>query len=205
MPRNQKLSVLLRDLASLLQEEAARNIEFAARLDALLNSVDSRVKPRRGGRKTVSPQIPDVLSALEEKGEEEFRFWLRSFDLPTLKAITRINGFDAARASQKWSDPDKFIKLIGTQASARLRRGSAFLPQPRPTEHKEEIDIFRPNELEAGGLRPPIRDMRPFPESLEAIKRGCTCAIARGADGRPLRGSEGAPLYEIGKRCPVHG
>ena len=62
-----------------------------------------------------------------EKGEDEFRFWLRSLDLHLLKAIVKANGFDPGKNSQRWSEPDKFADLIAEQTAARLRRGSAFL------------------------------------------------------------------------------
>ena len=138
MPRNQKLSVLLRDLAHLLDQEAARNDEFAARLEALLTpALGGRPSKHSGTRaQPHAVEVPDVLSALEEQGEEEFRFWIRAFDLATLKAIVKSNGFDVARASQKWTDPDKFINLIVEQTSARLRRGSGFLPPPSKDGHR---------------------------------------------------------------------
>jgi hypothetical protein len=69
-----------------------------------------------------------VLSELQTRGDEEFRFWLRSLDLPTLRAIVKSNGFDVARVSHRWTDPDKFTALIAEQTAARLKRGSGFLP-----------------------------------------------------------------------------
>ena len=67
-------------------------------------------------------------AALQEKGEEEFTFWLHSLDLPILKAIVKANGFDPAKTSLRWRESDKFVHLIVDQTRARLRRGSAFLP-----------------------------------------------------------------------------
>ena len=133
MPRHQKLSTLLRDIAQLVDEEASVNPEFAARLDAFLTATVGGAQQSAKSRARVplhSVVVPDVLTALESKGEDEFRFWIRSFDLATLKAVVKANGFDVAKTSQKWNDPDKFINLIVEQASARLRRGSGFLPPP---------------------------------------------------------------------------
>jgi hypothetical protein len=125
--RREKLTSLIRELAHLLEDEAAKNPPFAARLDALLGpTLREHATPVPRTRR--SQVVPDVLSVLQEKGEEEFRFWLRSLDLATFKAIIKANGFDVARASQKWTDPDKFINLIAEQAVARLRRGASFLP-----------------------------------------------------------------------------
>jgi hypothetical protein len=33
-----------------------------------------------------------------------------------------------AQAAQRWTDPDKFVKLVIDQTLARMKRGSAFLP-----------------------------------------------------------------------------
>ena len=141
MPRNQKLSGLLKGLAQLLEEEAARNVEFSAQLNLLLNPVQASPKPKnpRARGNQSSATTPDVLSTLEELGEEEFRFWLRTFDIRTLKEIVKSNGFDVARASHKWTDPDKFLNLIVEQTSARLRRGSGFLPLRTDGNKEEEI------------------------------------------------------------------
>ena len=136
MQPGQKLTDTLRALVDLVEEEAARNPSFAQRLEAIVAEL-----PDSGARKKSSKpkgsaenvDVPDVLLALQEKGEAEFRFWLRDFDLVTLKAIVKANGFDPGKNSQRWTEPDKFIALIAEQTAARLRRGSSFLPQ-RSTE-----------------------------------------------------------------------
>jgi hypothetical protein len=137
MPRDEKLSNLLRSLVRLLEEEADRNPSFARRLESVLGHRLSS-KPKKERARPVAPkEVPDVLSALQQRGESEFRFWLRDFDLQTLKAIVKVNGFDVARLSQRWTDPDKFIVLIAEQAAARLRRGSGFLPERSASEKQK--------------------------------------------------------------------
>lgn len=193
MPHNQKLTGLLRDLAHLLEEEAARNVEFAARLDVLLTpalrSPHSRNSRARG--QPHSAGVPDVLSALEEKGEEEFRFWLRPFDVATLKAIIKSNGFDVARSSQKWTDPDKFINLIVGQASARLRRGSGFLPPPTGTNNENDLadrknmNITKKvivHSFEAYDIQSDRYKTSPRKATLEAISRIRTARVIAGTD-----------------------
>jgi hypothetical protein len=86
----------------------------------------ARDRPPSGLNRTI--EIPDVFSALQEKGDEEFKFWLRTLDLLTLKAVVKQNGFDPAKASQRWKETDKFTALVHEQTLARLKRGSAFLP-----------------------------------------------------------------------------
>ena len=130
MSNSKTLVGILRGLAQLVEEEAEKSPDFAARLDAVLAPVRSRsqLTIREGKVRPRISNIPDVLTALEEKGEDEFKFWLRNYDISVLKSIIKANGFDVSRTSQKWKDPDKLQKLILEQASARLRRGSGFLP-----------------------------------------------------------------------------
>ena len=127
MQPTQKLTTVLRDLLALVDEEAARNPDFAAKLASLMAALPARpARPARPPKPAVS--FPDVFAALQVNGESEFGFWLRTLDIPTLKAVIRANGFDPAKASQRWTDPDKFVALVMEQAVARMKRGSAFLP-----------------------------------------------------------------------------
>ncbi len=127
MQTAKKLERVLRELVALLEDEAGRNPEFAARLEAIVGPLPERVKraPKCKGPEIVD--VPDVLAEFQARGEQEFRFWLRDFDKATLKAIVKRNGFDAARISHRWIEPDKFINLICEQVKSRLERGSAFL------------------------------------------------------------------------------
>lgn len=136
MQSTKKLSRVLHELVGLLEDEAGRNAAFAERLEAITNALPTVAK-KEGARKSRSlPNInlPDVLTALEERGEDEFRFWLRTLDIPTLKAVIKVNGFDPAKVSTRWTDQDKFVGLVAEQAVARLKRGSAFLPPRAGTE-----------------------------------------------------------------------
>lgn len=120
----------LKALLDVIESEATQNPAFAAQLAAVLG--DALPKPGTGirapSRQSRPMPIPDVFTALQEKGHEEFRFWLRTLDRSTLKAIVKQNGFDPAKASRRWKDSDKFIALVHEQTQARLKRGSAFLP-----------------------------------------------------------------------------
>ena len=126
----QKLTRALRSLLSLVDEEAARNPAFATRLESVIEGLPVPKRERTGNRKAAGEKTPapDVIAVFQQKGEEEFRFWLRSLDLKTLRTITKANGFDPAKASLRWKEPDKFVALIAEQVRARLRRGSGFLP-----------------------------------------------------------------------------
>jgi hypothetical protein len=103
---------------------------FAHRLQNSLPVRTSRAQKTRRSDRHAPPStaIPDVCAELAAKGEEEFRLWLRSLDLSTLKAIIKMNGFDPGKASQRWTDPNKFVALVAGQAVSRVERGSTFLP-----------------------------------------------------------------------------
>src|SRR5436305_479962 len=129
MQSSQKLIRFMRDLFALVEDEAKQNVTFAVRLETIAEGLGQSPARKPQQRKSrVSVTTPDVIAALKEKGEEEFTFWLRSLDLPMLKAIVKTNGFDPAKASLRWRESDKFVHLIVDQTRARLRRGSAFLP-----------------------------------------------------------------------------
>jgi len=130
MQSTKKLTHVLKEMVALIEDEAQRNPIFAERLEAITSNLLVPVK-KPGGRK--SPPIPqaevlDVFTVLQERGEEEFRFWLRTLDVPTLKAVIKQNGFDPGKVAARWTDHDKFVALIVEQSLARLKRGAAFLP-----------------------------------------------------------------------------
>lgn len=127
MQPTKKLTAVLRDFLSVVDEEANRNPDFAAKLEAVMAQVPSRPARPPRPQKTAVP-IPDVFAVLQEKGESEFGFWVRTLDIPTLRAIIKKNGFDPAKAAQRWTDPDKFVGLVMEQTLSRMKRGSAFLP-----------------------------------------------------------------------------
>lgn len=127
MQPTKKLTPILRNLMTLIDDEARRNPEFATKLEAIMAELPARPARPPGAPKTVVT-IPDVFAILQEKGEVEFGFWVRTLDIPTLKAIIKKNGYDLAKSAQRWTDPDKFVALVVEQTLARLKRGSAFLP-----------------------------------------------------------------------------
>lgn len=127
MQSTKKLTPVLRNLLALVDEEASRNPDFATKLEAIMADLPARpVRPARLPKPILA--IPDVFAVLQEKGELEFGFWVRTLDIPTLKAVIRTNGFDPAKASQRWTDSDKFIGLVIEQTLSRLKRGASFLP-----------------------------------------------------------------------------
>lgn len=130
MQSGKSLRKRLQMLFDVLESEATRNPAFASQLSSVFGDAQAESPVRIGSAsaQTIPATIPDVFTALQEKGDEEFRFWLRTLDLSTLKAIVKQNGFDPAKASQRWKDADKFVGLVHEQTQSRLKRGYAFLP-----------------------------------------------------------------------------
>jgi len=133
--RTQKsLTTLLRSLASLLSEEAARNPEFAGRLDALLSPIpSSRASRKRRGVTMELEQVPDVFAEFASRGDADFQLWLRDQPIGMLRAVIRLHDFDATRRTAKWTDPEKLSTFIADRIRSRRARGSGFLTTKRPS------------------------------------------------------------------------
>lgn len=128
--RNEKVLLnLLKGLVSVVQEEAEKNPEFANRLDQLMATVPSKEASGKRFRQAVTV-VPDVYSEFASRGENDFKAWLTSQRLDTLKAIVRKHDFDATRRTSKLKDTTKLVELITSQIRARSARGSGFLSDP---------------------------------------------------------------------------
>jgi hypothetical protein len=129
MRRAKTLTRLLTQLAEVVAEEADQNPAFAAKLDGILADVPAAGSGKRPKTAKAAPaaEVPDVYAEYQQKGEEEFRFWLRGLSVAVLKGIVKANGFDPGKVSRPWTEPDKFVGLITEQLKARLNRGSAFM------------------------------------------------------------------------------
>ncbi|MGB7728545.1 MAG: hypothetical protein WBL50_10960 [Candidatus Acidiferrum sp.] len=125
--RSQKnLLNLLKGLVSLLDEEAAKNTEFANRLDELMTGVaDGHSRSKSVYREVAL--VPDVYAEFSAKSETEFRDWLGDLPISMLRAIIRKHDFDATRRVSKLKDPGKLVELIANQIRVRLARGGGFL------------------------------------------------------------------------------
>ena len=72
MQRAQKLTKLFRQLLEMVDDEAAKNPEFASRLEVVLAEFPSRAqKPAREKRARTATPVPDVFDELKRRGEEE--------------------------------------------------------------------------------------------------------------------------------------
>lgn len=126
--RNEKALIkLLRSLVDLLGQEAARNPDFADRLDAVLHGLPMD-RPKLAPSKDVSAvDLPDIHGELATRGETDFRLWLRDLPLATLRAIIRAQDFDSTRRTVKWKEPEKLADFITENLRARMAKGSSFI------------------------------------------------------------------------------
>jgi len=126
--RNEKALIkLLRGLVDILADEAARNPDFAARLDDVLTGLPKEsVKPARQSA-TQPAELPDIHAEWNQHNETDFRLWLRDQPMSVLRALVRTHDFDPTRRTTKWKEAEKLADFIADGLKARLARGSSFL------------------------------------------------------------------------------
>jgi hypothetical protein len=126
--RNEKgLIKLLRGLVDLLADEAGRNPDFAARLEDVLHGLSAEVSKPTKQRAIPPAALPDVHLEWNQRGETDFRLWLRDQPVAVLRALIRTHDFDPTRRTAKWKEAEKFAEFIADGLKARLARGSSFL------------------------------------------------------------------------------
>lgn len=128
MRRKKTLLTLLRRLVAVLEEESARNPDFATRLEGVLSLPRQSMITKKRSRAPRAPQqLPDIYAEWKMRGEAEFRLWLRDQPIEILRTVIRRHDLDAARRTHKWIDPEKLSAFVSEQLQARLARGSSFL------------------------------------------------------------------------------
>ena len=129
------LRTILRDLATVVSDEAERNAEFSDRLQAVLRfaSPPSRGRPRaaRAVAKTGRPAhrrqaaVLDPI-ALAVQGENILRTALEPLTLDQLKDIVADYGMDQDKLVMKWRTPHRVIERIVDTSVRRAHKGDAF-------------------------------------------------------------------------------
>jgi len=128
MRKEKTLITLLKNLVELLADEAARNPNFASKLDETLSSLpESKAKQKKRGKTAPAEGLPDIHAEWNARGETDFRLWLREQPIAVLKAIIREQDMDASRRTSKWKEAEKLSDHITDSLRARLSRGSAFI------------------------------------------------------------------------------
>ena len=128
MRKEKALVALLRDLVDLLADEAARNPDFGARIEQVLEAIPDR---RKATQRKANPKpravAPDVHAEWSARGENGFRLWLSDQPIPTIRAVIRAQDLDPTRRTAKWKDVKKLAGFVADGLRARLSRGSAFI------------------------------------------------------------------------------
>lgn len=128
MPARSKLERLF----AVVVAEAARNSDFAERLDEALGGMSSGRAAtkrgedgpvRRGGRR--APAVLDPV-ALAHEGERQLREALGQLDLEKLHDVVAEYGMDPGKLVMKWKDRERVIDRIVEMALARSTKGDAF-------------------------------------------------------------------------------
>lgn len=130
MRKEKALVSLIRKLAKVIGDEAARNPEFASELAQLLPESSGKKRGnerRRQQSKPIQEPLPDVHQIWSELGEEEFRYWGKDQSVQTLRALIRAEDLDPTRKTYRWSDVEKLAAHLADGLKARKGRGSAFL------------------------------------------------------------------------------
>ena len=100
--------------------EAARNPDFAARLDkALLAEIPKKSSGRR------APGRLDPFEVIAS-GEDVLRLRLAELNVEELKDVVAEHGMDHSRLALRWRRPERLIELIVEETQARLTKGDAF-------------------------------------------------------------------------------
>jgi hypothetical protein len=128
MRNKSSLIRLFRGLLDLIDDEAERSAEFAAKLDDLLPPIPSKTRSKVTRSKVKSePDVPDIYAERKMRGEDEFRLWLRDQSVPVLRAIIRKHDLDSARRTARWKDTEKLAAYIADGLRGRVERGSSFM------------------------------------------------------------------------------
>ncbi len=126
--RNEKALIkLLRGMVDILADEAARNPDFAARLDDVLTDLPKESAKPAKQRATPPAELPDIHAEWNQRNETDFRLWLRDQPMSVLRALVRTHDFDPTRRTTKWKEAEKLADFIADGLKARLARGSSFL------------------------------------------------------------------------------
>ncbi len=131
MRKEKVLVKILRDVADLLNQESARNPQFANQVGLILSDITRQDEAqKRPPKAKLIEQIPDIHSEWNSRGETEFRLWLRDQSVDILKSIIRLHDFDPTNKTARWKEAEKLSDFITNGLLARLSKGTAFISKP---------------------------------------------------------------------------
>lgn len=137
--REEKILIrIFRKVTDLIGEEAARNPEFAAKVDAILAEIPARKKA--AAKKSPKPhaaELPDMFTEWRARQQPDFVLWLRDQPRTVLIAEIKAHDFDPSNRTSKWKDTEKLAHFIAEQIRARTSRGASFLTANPPSTATE--------------------------------------------------------------------
>jgi hypothetical protein len=127
--REEKILIrIFRKVGELIGEEANRNPEFAAKLDAIVTELPARRKAPGTKKPTTSPSdLPDIFAEWKARPQSDFILWLKDQPSVVLRAEIKAHEFDPTGRTRRWKDTEKLAHFIAEQMRTRATRGSAFL------------------------------------------------------------------------------
>jgi hypothetical protein len=123
------LKKILNDLVRVVVEEAARNEEFASRIEESLGIKETKKPATPGASRGANRRAPAVLDPIElvREGETVLRAKLSALTVEQLKDIVADYGMDPGRLVLKWKTPDRIIERIVEVSLGRVKKGEGFL------------------------------------------------------------------------------
>jgi hypothetical protein len=123
------LATTLQALLRAVLDEAARNPEFAARLEQAIGLAPKPPKPPKAVAARKARRAQPVLNpiALAPQGEAALRAALAPLSVEQLKDIIAAHGMDSDKLAMKWKTAAKLVDRIIATSLARQQKGEAFL------------------------------------------------------------------------------
>jgi hypothetical protein len=121
------LKKTLNDLVRVVTDEAAKNPEFANRVEEALGITEKPAK--QPASRSANRRAPAVLDPIElaREGEAALRAKLSDLSLEELKDIVSDYGMDPGKLVLKWKTPDRVIARIVEVSLGRVKKGEGFL------------------------------------------------------------------------------
>lgn len=121
------LKKALNDLVRVVSDEAARNPEFASKLEEALGIKEKPAK--QAAARAANRRAPALLDPIElaREGETALRAKLNELTLDQLKDVVADYGMDPGKLVLKWKTPDRVVEKIVEVSLARVKKGEGFL------------------------------------------------------------------------------
>src|SRR5947207_15703943 len=107
--REEKILIrIFRKVAELIGDEASRNPDFAAKLEAIVSELAAGKKAASKKKPAAIPSdLPDVFAEWKTRRHSDFILWLKDQPSMVLRAEIKAHEFDPTRRTSKWKDPEK--------------------------------------------------------------------------------------------------